>query len=442
MFAALSDSFRTVFNKLAGQKKLTEENISEGLNDVRLALLEADVQYGVAKNFIKRVKDKAVGEKIIDSVSASQQFVKIVHDELVALMGANEEELKFSKRPACVLMCGLQGSGKTTHTIKLASFLKKKNRFKNPCVVACDLQRPAAIAQLKSLAEANAIACYSQEGSQDPVQVAKAALQLAVEKGWDLLIFDTAGRLHVDEALMLELEKIRALINPEEVLLVVNAATGQDAIKTAASFNERIKITGTILSMLDGTSRGGAALSIREVTGMPIKFEGIGEKVDDIQVFNPTSMADRILGMGDTINLVRKAEEFIDQKDAEALEKKLRSATFTFEDYLKQMQMIKKMGSMKSLLGMLPGMSKIKELDIDDKEIFKVEAIILSMTQDERKEKCELHMGRRRRIARGSGTTLDDVNRLFKSFKQAKQFFKNVPNMKQLEKMLGGNVWR
>jgi signal recognition particle subunit SRP54 len=260
--------------------------------------------------------------------------------------------------------------------------------------------------------------------------------------GWDLMIFDTAGRLHIDEALMLELEKMKQLIKPEEVLLVVNAATGQDAIKTAASFHQKLQLTGTVLSMLDGTSRGGAAISIREVTGMPIKFEGIGEKIDDIQVFNPTSMADRILGMGDTINLVRKAEEFMDEKDAAAMEKKLRTASFTFEDYLKQMQMVKKMGSMKSLLGMLPGMSKLKEMNIDDKEIFKVEAIILSMTPGERREECELHMGRRRRIARGSGTTIDDVNRLFKSFKQAKQFFKNVPNMKQLEKMLGGNVWR
>lgn len=442
MFAALSDTFRTVFSKIAGQKKLTEDNISEGLNEVRLALLEADVQYGVAKTFIKRVKDKAIGEKVTESVSASQQFVKIVHDELVALMGNTEEELKFSKKPACVLMCGLQGSGKTTHSVKLANFLKKKGHFKSPCVVACDLQRPAAREQLKTLAASSQIACFSQDNVQDPLQVAKSALSKAQECGWDLLIFDTAGRLHIDEALMLELEKMKELIKPEEVLLVVNAATGQDAIKTASNFNEKLKITGTVLSMLDGTSRGGAAISIREVTGMPIKFEGIGEKVDDIQVFNPTSMADRILGMGDTINLVRKAEEFMDQKDAENMEKKLRSATFTYEDYLKQMQMVKKMGSMKSLLGMLPGMSKLKELDIDDKEIFKVEAIILSMTPDERREECELHMGRRRRIARGSGTSIDDVNRLFKSFKQAKQFFKNVPNMKQLEKMLGGSVWR
>ncbi len=442
MFAALSDTFRTVFSKLAGHKKLTEDNISEGLNDVRLALLEADVQYGVAKNFIKRVKDKATGVKIIDSVSASQQFVKIVHDELVALMGGSEEELRFSSKPACILLLGLQGSGKTTHSVKLANFLKKKGRFKNPCVVACDLQRPAAKEQLKTLAAFSQIACFSQEGITDPIQVAKNALAHAPAAGWDLLIFDTAGRLHIDEPLMAELHKIKELVNPEEVLLVVNAATGQDAIKTAANFHEKITITGTILSMLDGTSRGGAAISIREVTGMPIKFEGIGEKIDDIQVFNPTSMADRILGMGDTINLVRKAEEFIDKKDAEAMEKKLRTASFTFDDYLKQMQTLKKMGSMKSLLGMLPGMSKLKELNIDDKELVKVEAIILSMTPAERQEKCEFHMGRRRRIAKGSGTSLDDVNRLYKSFTQAKQFFKNVPNMKQLEKMLGGNAWR
>ncbi len=442
MFSALSDTFRTVFNKLAGQKKLTEDNISEGLNEVRMALLEADVQYGVAKTFIMRVKEKAVGEKIIDSVSASQQFVKIVHDELVALMGGSEEELKLTEKPACILLCGLQGSGKTTHTVKLANFLKKKGRFKNPCVVACDLQRPAAIEQLKTLAASCGIACYSQSGIMDPVQVAKNALTHASQAGYDLMLFDTAGRLHIDEPLMNELAKMKALISPEEVLLVVNAATGQDAIKTASSFHERLTLTGTILSMLDGTSRGGAAISIREVTGMPIKFEGIGEKIDDIQVFNPTSMADRILGMGDTINLVRKAEEHFDKKDAEEMEKKLRTASFTYEDYLKQMQTVKKMGSFKGLLSMLPGMAKLKELDIDDSEITKIEAIILSMTPDERREDCELHMGRRRRIARGCGRSLDDVNRLVKMFKQAKDFFKNKPNMKQLEKMLGGNVWR
>lgn len=442
MFAALSDKFRTIFTKLAGQKKLTDDNVSEAVNEVRLALLEADVQYGVAKTFIKRVKEKAVGEKIIESVSAHQQFIKIVHDELVALMGNDEEELKFQKRPAVILLCGLQGSGKTTQTVKLANLLKKKGRFKNPCVVACDLQRPAAKDQLKTLAASANIECFTLDNTQDPLQVAKHAVAMAPKASWDLLLFDTAGRLHIDETLMVELEKMKQIVSPEEVLLVVNAATGQDAIKTAQSFHERITITGTMLTMLDGTSRGGAAISIREVTGMPIKFEGIGEKIDDIQVFNPTSMADRILGMGDTINLVRKAQEHIDQKDAEQLEQKLRSASFTYEDYLKQMQAVKRMGSLKSLLSMLPGMSKLKEMEIDDKEFFKVEAIILSMTPAERQEKCELHMNRRRRIARGSGTSLDDVNRLFKSFKQAKQFFKNVPNMKQLEKKLGGNVWR
>lgn len=442
MFAALSDKFHTIFSKLAGQKQLTDENISDSVNEVRLALLEADVQFGVVKTFIKRVKEKAVGENIVQSVSPGQQFIKIVHDELVALMGHNEEELKLNKKPATILLCGLQGSGKTTHTIKLAHYLKKNGRFKNPCVVACDLQRPAAKEQLKILAELAKVDCFIVDNTNDPLQVAKNALIHAQKAGWDLLLFDTAGRLHIDEELMLELEKMKEIVMPEEVLLVANAATGQDAIKTAASFNERLKITGTILSMLDGTSRGGAAISIREVTGMPIKFEGIGEKIDDLQVFNPTSMADRILGMGDTINLVKKAQEHIDEKEAQALEDKLRKASFTYEDYLKQLQSVKKMGSLKSLLGMLPGMSKLKEIDIDDKEFFKVEAIILSMTPDERQEKCELHMSRRRRIARGSGTSLDDVNRLFKSFKQAKQFFKNVPNMKQLEKMLGGNAWR
>lgn len=438
MFGALTETFRSIFSKFATQKKLTEDNISEAVNQVRLALLEADVQYGVAKTFIKRVKEKALGEKILESVDSGQQFIKIVHDELVALMGQTEAELRFIKKPAVILMCGLQGSGKTTHTVKLARFLKKKGRYKNPCVVACDLQRPAAREQLKSLAQSADVHFCSVDSTTNPLEVAKYALANSSKMGWDLLVFDTAGRLHIDDALMQELEKLKEIVQPEELLFVANAATGQDAVKAAGSFHERLGLTGSILTMLDGTSRSGAAISIREVTGTPIKFEGVGEKIDDIQVFNPTSMADRILGMGDTINLVRKAEEHIDEKSAKELEQKIRKATFTFEDYLKQMQMVKKMGSLKSLLGMLPGMSQMKEMDFDEGEFVKVEAIILSMTPGERDERTELTMPRRKRVARGSGTTIDDVNRLHKSFRQAKQFFKNVPNMKQLEKMFGG----
>jgi signal recognition particle subunit SRP54 len=442
MFATLTDKFHSIFEKLKKQKKLSEDNISEAVSEVRLALLEADVQYGVVKSFIKKVKEKAVGERIIDSVSASQQFVKIVHDELVALMGSEESEIRLKKKPSCILLCGLQGSGKTTQAVKLANFLRKSGKCSSPCVIACDLQRPAAREQLKTLSATVQIACFSKDDTNDPLTVAKAALAQAPKSGWDLLIFDTAGRLHIDDALMKEIAELKQLVSPEEILFVANAAMGQDAVKAAQSFHERLAITGSILTMLDGSSRGGAAISIHEVTGTPVKFEGIGEKIQDIQVFNPSSMADRILGMGDTINLVRRAQEHFEEKEAAILEKKLRTATFSYSDYLKQMQAVKKMGSFKSLLGMLPGMSKLKEMDFDEKEVLKVEAVILSMTKAEREETCELSMSRRKRLARGSGTSIDEVNRLVKSFKQAKQFFKNMPNMKQMQKMFGGGLWQ
>lgn len=443
MLGALTSKLQGVFSKLAGKKKLTEENISDAVNEVRLALLEADVNYGVVKTLVKRVKEKGVGEQVIQSVTPGQQFIKIVHDELVALMGGQEVDLKLENKPAILMVCGLQGSGKTTHCGKLAKYLKKKDKTKNPLLVACDLQRPAAVEQLKTLGQQIGVPVFSISGEKDPIKVAKEALKQAKEKEYDLLIVDTAGRLHIDDELMSQLEKIRDVLKPEEILFVANAATGQDAVTVAAEFNKRISVTGSILTMLDGNTRGGAAISIREVTGKPLKFEGIGERMDDLQVFNPNSMADRILGMGDTINLVKKAQEHMDESEAQKLEQKIRSATFTYDDYLKQIQMVKKMGSIKGLLGMLPGVgSMLPSMDFDDKEFFKVEAMILSMTLDERIEKCELVTSRRKRIAQGSGTKIEDVNKLVKSFKQAKQFFKNMPNMKQLEKMLGGSLWR
>ena len=438
MFGTLSDKFQSIFSLFSKNKTLTEETITEAVSEVRLALLEADVQYAVAKKFIQTVKEKAVGAKLIKSVNPHQQFVKIVHDALVELMGGEEPALTFSKKPAKLMLCGLQGSGKTTQTVKIAALLKKQGKFKNPCVIACDLQRPAARQQLKSLAESAQIHFFDLDSTQNPVDVAKAALDKAPTMGWDLLLFDTAGRLHIDDALMQELQHLKEVTQSEELLFVANAATGQDAVRAASAFHEKLTLSGIVLTMLDGTSRSGAAISMREVTGAPIKFEGIGEKVEDIQPFHPTSMADRILGMGDTINLVRRAEEHFDEEHAKELEQKLRKAAFSYEDYLKQLQTVKKMGSFKSLLSMLPGMNKLKELNFDDKEFFKVEAIILSMTQNERQERCELTVPRRKRVARGSGTSIDDVNRLHKSFKQAKQFFKNVPNMNQLEKMFGG----
>ncbi|HEV8052931.1 MAG TPA: signal recognition particle protein [Parachlamydiaceae bacterium] len=443
MLGALTEKMQGLLARIGGKSKLTEENVADAVSEVRLALLEADVNYGVAKVLVKRIKEKALGDAVVKSVTPGQQFIKIVHDELVALMGGSESELDIKDgNPAVIMMCGLQGAGKTTHCAKLAKYLKRKNECKNPLLAACDLQRPAAIEQLKTLGAQIGVPVFSLPGEADPVKVAQAALKEAKKNGHDLLIVDTAGRLHVDDELMHQLEKVKAVLNPSEVIFVANATTGQDAVNAAAEFHKRVSITGSILTMLDGNTRGGAAISIREVTGKPLKFEGIGEKVDDIQVFNPSSMADRILGMGDTINLVKKAQEHINEEDAKKLEKKMRSATFTYEDYLSQIQAVKKMGSIKSLLGMLPGMGALKDVDIDDKEFFKVEAIIQSMTIDERTESCELVVPRRKRIAKGSGTAIDDVNKLVKSFKQAKQFFKNMPNTKQLEKMMGGSLWR
>lgn len=442
MLGTLTTKLQGVFSKLTGKKRLTEENIAEAVNEVRLALLEADVNYSVTKTLVKQIKEKALGEQVLKSVTPGQQFIKIVHDELIALMGGSEEGLQLSGQPAVVMLCGLQGSGKTTHCAKLARYLKKKGLAKNPLLAACDLQRPAAIEQLKTLGQQIGVPVFSIAGEKDPIRVTKEALKQAKEGQHDVLIVDTAGRLHIDDELMTQLEKMKEVLQPQEILFVANATTGQDAVNVATEFNKRMAVTGSILTMLDGNTRGGAAISIREVTGKPLKFEGVGERVDDLQVFNPNSMADRILGMGDTINLVKKAQEHIDEAEAQKLEQKIRSATFTYDDYLKQIQTVKKMGSIKSLLGMLPGMGQLPAMDFDEKEFFKVEAMILSMTRDERTEKCELTNSRRKRVAQGSGTKIEDVNKLVKSFKQAKQFFKNMPNMKQLEKMLGGSLWR
>lgn len=442
MFGNLTEKLQDSFRKLAGKHKLSEDNIAEAVGEVRLALLEADVNYSVAKTLIKKIKAKALGEEVLKSVSPGQQFIKVVHDELAALMGSEEAHLTLKGSPATVMVCGLQGSGKTTHVIKLARFLKKEKLAKKVLVAACDLQRPAAILQLKTLAEQAEVDAFSIDGENDPVRVAKEAQKKAVSEGYDVLIVDTAGRLHIDDELMDQLEALKKLLSPSELLFVANASTGQDAVKVAAAFHEKIAITGTILTMLDSDARAGAAISITEVTGQPLKFEGVGEKIGDLQAFNPISMADRILGMGDTINLVKKAQEHIDEDEAQALEQKIRKASFSYDDYLQQIQKIKQMGSLKSLLNMIPGVSQMmKEVDIDDKEFFKVEAIIQSMTLDERSEKSELIPSRRKRIAKGSGTELGDVNKLVKSFKQAKQFFKRMPPKGQLQKMLGGSQW-
>ena len=430
MFNSIAEKFQTIFSTLASKKKLTQGNISDAMREVRMALLDADVNYTVTKNFIKRVKEKALGKEVIKSVSAGDQFTKIVHDELKILMGENEAKLNIQRNPAIILMCGLQGSGKTTQCAKLALYLKKQN--KKVLVVACDLQRLAAIEQLEALGMQIQVAVHVDRDQKNATKIAKSALERANKEAFDVLIIDTAGRLHIDEQLMKELEKIKEAVNPHEILFVANASTGQDAVKTAAEFDRRIAITGTILTMLDGNTRAGAAISIREVTGKPLKFEGVGEKVTDFQLFNPQSMADRILGMGDVINLVKKAQEHFDKEDALKIEKKLRKSLFTFDDFLKQMRSIKKMGSLKNLLSMVPGFNKMGgDFDMPDKELEKIEAIILSMTSNERFGVDELVPSRRRRIADGSGTSIEGVNRMIKSFKRIKQIMKKMPGTKK-----------
>lgn len=423
MFGSLTEKFRHLLTNLVGQKKLTEDNISEAVRDVRLALLDADVNYTVVSNFVKKVKERALGEAVIKSVDPGDQFVKIVHDELIQLMGVDEAPLELKGTPSVILLCGLQGSGKTTSAAKLAHFLKKKKVL----VAACDLARPAAIEQLKVLCESIQVPVFSLTGETNPVKVAEQALQKARSEQFDVLIVDTAGRLHIDADLMDQLSQIKKATSPSEILFVASSTTGQDAVTTAAEFNSQVEITGTVLTMLDGSGRAGAAISIREMTKKPLKFEGIGEKIGDFQPFNPYSMADRILGMGDVVNLVRKAKEEFDEAEAEKLEQKIKKASFTYDDYLHQMKAIKRMGPLKGLLQMLPGASQLPNLDKSTEEFGKIEAIILSMTPEERFEKIELVPSRRWRIAKGSGTTVDDVNRLVKGFKKMKDLMKSLP---------------
>jgi signal recognition particle subunit SRP54 len=433
MFGALTDKLQNLFSSLAGKKALTEENIAEAVRQVRLALLDADVNYTVVSNFVKRVKEKAIGDAVMKSVTPGQQFTKLVHDELISLMGSEETPLDLKGKLSVIMLCGLQGSGKTTSAAKLAAYIGRTAKGKKVLLAACDLQRPAAIEQLKKLGAEINIPVFHLEGEKSPLKIAKGAYEKASAEGFDVLIVDTAGRLHVDEELMKELEEMKHFLSPREVLFVANATTGQDAVKTAAEFDQRVQITGTILTMLDGNARAGAAISIREVTHKPLKFEGVGEKVGDLQIFNPRSMADRILGMGDIVNLVKKAEENITEEDRAAIEK----AGFTYESYLKQMGMVRKMGSFKSLLKMIPGFSSLGDFDLNEGEFGKMEAMIHSMTPGERSEKVELEHSRRKRIAKGSGVSIDDVNRMVKGFKRIKQLFKSMPDMKAQAKKMG-----
>ncbi len=442
MFDSISKKFTSLFSVLSRNKQLTEQNLQDAIREIRVALLEADVDYEVAKKIIHRVKEETLGQAVLKSVTPAQQFIKIVHDEMVRVMGSKESELLFSKPPSVYLLCGLQGSGKTTQAAKLVHFLKKSPNPKKVWLVACDLQRPGAVEQLHTLGQQVDAPVFSIPQATDPVQVAEEGVRRAKAAGADVVILDTAGRLQIDQELMLQLKQIHQNTQPVEVLLVVNAALGQEAVQVARSFDEQLGITGCILTMLDGDARGGVALSLFEVTGKPIKFEGVGEKIKDLRYFNPVSMADRILGMGDAINLVKQAQEVFSEQEAEDLEQKLRKSTVSYNDYLKHLQSFKKMGPFKQLLKMLPGADSLPELAEKEKEFYTAEAIILSMTPRERMELDPLEVSRCKRIARGSGTHLDEVYRLRKNFQKMKQFFKNMPNEKQLEKYMGGKSWR
>lgn len=427
MFGALTEKFQDLALRLSGNKTLTETNIADAVRDVRLALLDADVNFTIVGQFIKRVKENVLGSEKKQGITAGDQFIHVVHQELVSLMGGEEAKLDLKGDPSKILLCGLQGSGKTTHAAKIAHMLKKKYH-KKPLLVALDLQRPAAIHQLRILAEQIGVDLYYNLDEKNPRKIAREALK---KTGYDVMIFDTAGRLHVDDALMNELQDLKHEITPHEILYVANSSAGQDAVKVAEDFDKRIGITGSILTMLDGTTRAGAALSIREITKKPLLFEGIGEKVEDLQVFNPVSMADRILGMGDIINLAKKAEEQFSEEENKKLEQKILKASFTFDDYLSQIKMMKRMGPLKNIMKMMPNMGIPMDLDVSEKEFKKTEAIILSMTQAERNEKVELTPPRKKRIAKGSGTGMEDVNRLVKSFKQLKKFAKQIPMLKK-----------
>ena len=441
MFDNLSERLERSFKILKGEGKITEINVAETLKDVRRALLDADVNYKVAKTFTDTVKEKALGQNVLTAVKPSQLMVKIVHDELTTLMGGDTAELELKGRPAIILMSGLQGSGKTTFSGKLALMLKtKKNR--KPLLVACDVYRPAAIDQLKVLGEQINVPVYSELDSKDPVQIALHAIQEAKAKGNDVVIVDTAGRLAVDEQMMNEIEAIKKAINPDETLFVVDSMTGQDAVNTAREFNERLDFNGVVLTKLDGDTRGGAALSIRTVVNKPIKFVGTGEKLEAIDVFHPSRMADRILGMGDIVSLVERAQEQYDEEEAKKLQKKIQKNQFDFDDFLTQIHQIKKMGNLKELASMIPGVGKaIKDIDIDDNAFKSIEAIIYSMTPYERKHPEILNGTRRTRIAKGSGTNIQEVNRLLKQFEQTRKMMKMVTGSKMagmMQKMKKG----
>lgn len=433
MFQGLAERLQGTFRKLRGRGKLSEEDVNEALREVRLALLEADVNFRVVKAFISRVRERAVGAEVLASITPGQQVVKIVHDELTALMGGEMRQLAVApKPPTVIMMCGLQGSGKTTSTGKLARHLHKQGR--RPLLVAADTQRPAAIEQLQTLAEQLGLPVFSLGVDADPVTIAVQGVAEAQRLGLDTVLIDTAGRLQVDEPLMQELQRIRDAVSPTEILLVVDAMTGQEAVNVASAFHEKLGLTGAILTKLDGDTRGGAALSFREVTGQPIKFVGTGEKLDALEPFHPDRMASRILGMGDVLTLVERAQANVDAEQAERLQKKLQTATFDLDDFLQQLQQMRKMGPLQQLLEMIPGFSgnkMLQNVNVDERQLVAIEAIIQSMTPEERRRPEILNASRRRRIAAGSGTNVQQVNRLLKQFEQTRKMMKQLANQHQ-----------
>ncbi|MDE7410698.1 MAG: signal recognition particle protein [Paramuribaculum sp.] len=436
MFENLSERLERSLKLLKGQGRITEINVAETLKDVRRALLDADVNYKVAKQFTDTVKQKAIGQNVLTAVKPGEMMVKIVHDELAALMGGDTAQVNLSGNPSVILMSGLQGSGKTTFSGKIARKLKSE-KAKRPLLVACDVYRPAAIEQLKVLASQIDVPVYTEDGNKNPVEIAQNAIKYAKANHLDLVIIDTAGRLAVDEEMMNEIAAIKAAVKPQETLFVVDSMTGQDAVNTAKEFNDRLDFDGVVLTKLDGDTRGGAALSIRTVVTKPIKFVGTGEKLDALDLFHPTRMADRILGMGDIVTLVEKAQNAYDEEEARKLQRKLAKNQFDFNDYLHQIQQIKKMGNLKDLAAMIPGVGKaIKDVDIDDNAFKGIEAIIQSMTAKERANPQIINTSRRQRIARGSGTTLVEVNRMLKQFDQMRKVMKMATTMKNPMKMM------
>ena len=440
MFGNLTEKLANAFKKFRNKGKLTEADVKEGMREVKLALLEADVNFKVVKNFTQSVTERAIGSDVLESLLPAQQIVKIVNEELIKLMGGETPKINISpKPPTVIMMVGLQGAGKTTHAGKIAARYKQKS--KNPLLVACDVYRPAAVDQLKIVGETIGIPVFSMGTKISPVEIAKAGVEHAKKNGHDMVIIDTAGRLHIDEVLMTELVNIKSNVDPSEILLVVDAMTGQDAVNVAKSFNDLLDITGVVLTKMDGDTRGGAALSVKYITGKPIKFVGTGEKLDAIELFHPDRMASRILGMGDILSLIEKAEAAFDEKNAKDLEKKMREQTFSLEDFLVQMRQLKKMGNLDQILAMMPGVNagSLKNAEIDEKQMDRIEAMILSMTKEERLKPEIINGSRRKRIAMGSGTTVEDLNKLLKQFDQMKKMMKQLTG-KNARKMLGRNL--